>query len=138
MFEIGFAELLVIGVVALLALGPERLPAAARKLGATLRWARQHWEQVRAELERELDAEPIRKSLSQVPTPGTLFEPLKRETAAIEHDLNQIEGTARAALDVGAASASVESRPSAERASGPDPAASSASTGEPASRRDRE
>ena len=40
MFDVGFVELLVIGVVALLVLGPERLPAAARTVGGLLRKAR--------------------------------------------------------------------------------------------------
>ena len=43
MFDIGFSELLVIAVVALLVLGPERLPKAARYAGLWVRKARGHW-----------------------------------------------------------------------------------------------
>ncbi|MFC7301770.1 Sec-independent protein translocase protein TatB [Cognatiluteimonas weifangensis] len=63
MFDIGFSELLVIAVVALLVLGPERLPKAARLTGLWVRRARAQWHAVRAELERDLAAEDLRRSL---------------------------------------------------------------------------
>ncbi len=56
MFEIGFTELLLVGVVALLVLGPERLPVAARTLGRGLGQARRAMHALRAQVERELDA----------------------------------------------------------------------------------
>jgi sec-independent protein translocase protein TatB len=43
MFDIGFSELLIIAVVALLVLGPERLPRAARLAGMWVRRARAQW-----------------------------------------------------------------------------------------------
>ena len=48
MFDVGFSELLVIAVVALLVLGPERLPKAARFAGLWVRKARSHWNSVKA------------------------------------------------------------------------------------------
>lgn len=65
MFDVGFSELLVIAVVALLVLGPERLPRAARFAGLWVRRARAQWHTVRNELEQELAAEDLRKSLEQ-------------------------------------------------------------------------
>jgi sec-independent protein translocase protein TatB len=62
-FDVGFFELLLIGMVALLVLGPERLPHAARMAGAFLRKARISWLTLKAEVERELEAEAIRKSV---------------------------------------------------------------------------
>lgn len=55
MFDIGFSELLLVGVVALLVLGPERLPQAARTLGRCLGQARRAMHGLRAQMERELD-----------------------------------------------------------------------------------
>ncbi|WP_079229536.1 Sec-independent protein translocase protein TatB [Pseudomonas putida] len=55
MFEIGFSELLLVGVVALLVLGPERLPVAARTLGRGLGQARRAMNGLRAQMEREID-----------------------------------------------------------------------------------
>lgn len=55
MFEIGFSELLLVGVVALLVLGPERLPVAMRTVGRGLGQARQAMNMLRAQVEREID-----------------------------------------------------------------------------------
>ncbi len=65
MFDIGFTELLVIAVVALVVLGPERLPKAARFTGLWVRRARAQWHSVRDELERELAAEEIKRNMEQ-------------------------------------------------------------------------
>lgn len=63
MFDIGFSELVVIGIVALVVLGPERMPRAARFAGLWVRRARAQWHSVKAELERELAAEELKRSL---------------------------------------------------------------------------
>lgn len=64
MFDLGFSELLVIGVVALVVLGPERLPKAARFAGLWVRKARAQWYSVKSEFERELADEDLRKAIS--------------------------------------------------------------------------
>lgn len=61
MFEVGFSEMVLIGIVALIVLGPERLPKAARMAGLWIRRVRAYWFNMRAELERELAAEELRK-----------------------------------------------------------------------------
>jgi sec-independent protein translocase protein TatB len=63
MFDIGFSELVVIGIVALVVLGPERMPKAARFAGLWVRRARAQWYSVKAELERELEAEELKRTL---------------------------------------------------------------------------
>ena len=63
MFDIGFSELLLIAVVALIVLGPERLPKAARFAGLWVRRARAQWYSVKSELERELAADELKRSL---------------------------------------------------------------------------
>lgn len=63
MFEISFPELVILGVIALLVLGPERLPKAARFAGLWMRRARAQWHSVKSELERELADEELRHSL---------------------------------------------------------------------------
>ncbi|QCO68639.1 twin-arginine translocase subunit TatB [Luteimonas yindakuii] len=65
MFDLSFAELLVIAVVALVVLGPERLPRAARFTGLWVRRARAQWQSVRSEFERELAAEELKRNLEQ-------------------------------------------------------------------------
>lgn len=65
MFDIGFSELLVIAVVALVVLGPERLPKAARFAGLWVRRARNQWDSVKQELERELHADEIKRQFRE-------------------------------------------------------------------------
>lgn len=65
MFDIGFSELLLIAVVALVVLGPERLPKAARLAGLWARKARAQWNAVKAELENEIADEELRRNLRE-------------------------------------------------------------------------
>lgn len=67
MFEIGFTELLLVSVVALLVLGPERLPVAARTLGRGLGQAKRAMGMLRDQVERELDAQAVSKELDAAP-----------------------------------------------------------------------
>ncbi len=63
MFDVGFSELLMIGIIALIVLGPERLPKAARFAGLWVRRARAQWYSVKSELERELAADELKRSV---------------------------------------------------------------------------
>lgn len=63
MFDIGFSELFLIAIVALVVLGPERMPKAARFAGLWVRRARAQWYSVKSELERELASEELQRTL---------------------------------------------------------------------------
>ena len=63
MFDFSFGELLVVALVALVVLGPERLPKAARFTGLWVRKARAQWYSVRSELDHELASEELKRSL---------------------------------------------------------------------------
>lgn len=63
MFDIGFLELLICGVIALLILGPERLPVAARTAGRWIGGARRMVNQFSSELDRQLKADELREEL---------------------------------------------------------------------------
>ncbi|MDE2054929.1 MAG: twin-arginine translocase subunit TatB [Xanthomonadaceae bacterium] len=65
MIELSFSKLLLLAVIALVVLGPEKLPKAARMAGAMLRRLRLGWESVRSEVERELEMEEIRRSAKE-------------------------------------------------------------------------
>ena len=65
MFDFGFSEMLLTAVIALLVLGPKRLPRAAQTLGLWVRRARASWFSLRAELERELVDEDTKNGLRQ-------------------------------------------------------------------------
>lgn len=63
MFDIGFWEILLILVLALVIIGPERLPGAARQAGYFVRKARRYIEGVRSEVESELDIGEFKRML---------------------------------------------------------------------------
>lgn len=98
MFDIGFSELLVIAVVALIVLGPERLPKAARFAGLWVRRARAQWHSVRAELERDLAADELKRNLQDTQELmrradhdlRTAGERVRREFDQIAEDANPV------------------------------------------------
>lgn len=63
MFDIGFLELLLVAVVSLLVLGPERLPVAARKAGLWIGRVRRFTSQVSQEIDKQIKAEELRERL---------------------------------------------------------------------------
>jgi sec-independent protein translocase protein TatB len=64
MFEIGFWEMVLVGAVGLLVLGPERLPRVARETALWVRKAKSAIGSVKADIDRELELEEIRQSLN--------------------------------------------------------------------------
>lgn len=63
MFDIGFSELLLVGLVALVVLGPERLPGAIRTTSLWLGRLKRSVQGLRSEIEREIGADDIRRQL---------------------------------------------------------------------------
>jgi len=92
MFDVGMGEVGLIAVIALLVLGPERLPGAARTAGALLRKARQGWQSVRAEIERELAAEELKRNLKE---PAAAADP----TADVRDAMQSVKDSVQAAVD---------------------------------------
>jgi sec-independent protein translocase protein TatB len=66
MFDIGFSELVVIGVVALIVIGPEKLPKTARTLGHLFGRLQRYVSDVKADISREMELEELRKLQTQV------------------------------------------------------------------------
>lgn len=63
MFDLGFSELFLIALVALVVLGPQRLPKAARFAGVWIQRARSQWNSVKSEFENQLADEELKSSL---------------------------------------------------------------------------
>ena len=63
MFDIGFLELILVSIVGLLVLGPDRLPGAIRTVSLYVGKLRRSFNGIRAEIERELKADEIRQEL---------------------------------------------------------------------------
>lgn len=85
MFDIGFTELVVIGVVALIVLGPERLPRVARTAGHLFGRFQRYVTNVKADIQREMDAAEL----------GKLKTEVQDAARAFEQSVNQEVGTAR-------------------------------------------
>lgn len=95
MFDIGLSEILIVAIVALIVLGPERLPKAARLTGFWVRKARAQWYTVKAELESEMAAdEELKNSLKESMTElqqalNSQQESLQQEMQAVDTELQQ-------------------------------------------------
>ncbi len=82
MFDIGFAELLIIGVVMLLVIGPERLPETIRTGSAWLARLRRGFNEIKQEVKQELHNDEIMRELREA------GEQIKKDTDAVTRDLS--------------------------------------------------
>ncbi|HZP85373.1 MAG TPA: Sec-independent protein translocase protein TatB [Burkholderiales bacterium] len=74
MFDIAFSEILVIAVVALIVIGPERLPKTARTLGHLFGRLQRYVSEVKADISREMELDELRKLQQQVQTAAREIE----------------------------------------------------------------
>ena len=88
MFDIGFWELSVIAVVALLVVGPERLPKLARTAGLWVGRARRFVSSVKADIDREIAAEELKKALAKQAESTGLYDIVEQTKESIESDIN--------------------------------------------------
>jgi len=70
MFSISFWEILLILIIALIVIGPKRLPEVAKTTGKWLRWFRNQITGIRSDIERELDAQEYKKGASETKKNG--------------------------------------------------------------------
>ena len=88
MFDIGFAELLLIGVVGLLVVGPEQLPGAVRTVLAWVSRFRRSFDQIRTEVRRELHNDEV---LQKLKAESQQLEQQVRDTAqSVEQEIQAI------------------------------------------------
>ena len=90
MFDIGFSELLVIGVVALIVIGPEKLPRVARTVGHLAGRLQRYVSDVKADINREIELEELRKMRDSMQQAATSMESsVQSELNKTETELNQ-------------------------------------------------
>jgi sec-independent protein translocase protein TatB len=86
MFDIGFSELLVIAVVALIVIGPERLPRVARTLGHLFGRMQRYVSDVKADIAREMELEDLRRLRE------TVEDAARSIQGSMERELNETRG----------------------------------------------
>lgn len=129
--SIGFMELLLISIVALLVLGPEKLPQAVRTTALWVGRARRSFNRIKSEIEREVNADEIRRQLHNESILADLDEAKEkasRFTQETRDTFSEMEKDVRQGLDD--QTASERSRDGEKQATGSDAPESSGSVGE--------
>ena len=111
MFDISFSELMLIGVIALLVLGPERLPRVARTVGHMFGRAQRYMNDVKSDIQREIDIEEISSIKKQMEEASTsikqsvnqfsdqIKDPLAEARDAVNHLGQETEKVAKSIAD---------------------------------------
>lgn len=104
MFDISFSELAVVGVVALIVIGPERLPKVARTAGHLFGRLQRYVATVKSDIQREMDASELSKVKQEVTEAARAFEQsVQQQTSAFESEVRAIEQEAAAPVSTSAA-----------------------------------
>jgi len=98
MFDVGFAEILLLSLVGLLVLGPERLPRVARTLGGLARKARGSWLNLKRTIDAEIRAEELK-------------EPLKHFEKEIKSTVSDLRSDVNSMQDIGSAKPDASDKP---------------------------
>lgn len=124
MFDIGFTELLVIGVVALIVIGPERLPKVARTVGHLFGRMQRYVNDVKADISREMELDELKKLRSTVEDTARSFEhSVQKGLSETENELNRVAESVQSGTEPetpptrDAENAPVEREPAADPAS---------------------
>jgi len=90
MFDIGFSELMLIAVVALVVIGPEKLPKVARTAGHLLGRLQRYVGDVKSDINREMQIEDLKKLQQQVADQARSMEAsVSQQLTSVETELNQ-------------------------------------------------
>lgn len=91
MFDIGFSELMVIALVALVVIGPERLPRVARTLGHLFGRLQRYVNEVKADINREMELDELRKFKNEFEQAAQSMETkLKEEMSKVETSASEL------------------------------------------------
>ena len=90
MFDIGFSELIVIGIVTLVVVGPERMPRVARTAGLLLGRVQRYVNGVKADISREIQLDELKRLQSEMQESARSFEQsMNQEIKAIEANVQE-------------------------------------------------
>jgi len=123
MFDIGFTELLVVAVVALIVIGPERLPKVARTAGHLFGRMQRYVNDVKADISREMELDELKKLRTSMEDTARSFEQsVQQGLSETENELNQVAQSVQSPSEPDAAPAHDSEAASAEREPSEDPA----------------
>lgn len=92
MFDVGLTELMVIAMVALVVIGPERLPKVARTAGLLLGRLQRYVSDVKSDINREMQLDELKKLQQQVTDQATSLE------ASVTHEMREVESSVNTAI----------------------------------------
>jgi sec-independent protein translocase protein TatB len=123
MFDIGFSEIVDIGVVALVVIGPERLPKTARTLGHLFGRLQRYVSDVKADISREMELDELRKLQRDMQGAAREFEQsvstvahdVKTGVQNVERELNDAAATPAGGAPAADAASAVTAAPASDR-----------------------
>ncbi len=125
MFDIGFTEIVVIAVVALIVIGPERLPKTARTLGHLFGRLQRYVNDVKSDISREMELEELRKLQQEMKSAASDLESSMTAAARdVESGMRGVEAQLNAGASETPVPAPVQAAEFAAPASAPSPSAS--------------
>jgi len=132
MFDIAFSEMLIIAVIALVVIGPEKLPKVAKTVGHLLGKAQRYVSDVKSEINREMEIDELRKLQAEMQAAATKVEgdvqttlrdaefDMNKSVKAIEDDIAELEsGKTSTASAPGAAVGPEQQSPTVPAGPGP-------------------
>ena len=100
MFDIGFSELLLIAIVALIVIGPQQLPRVARTVGHLFGRMQRYVNDVKADITREMELQELKKlQASMEDTARSMHDSVNRSVSDTESELNRIAQSAQPTPD---------------------------------------
>ena len=101
MFDVGFSEMIVVAIIALIVLGPEKLPKVARTVGHLLGRMQRYVNDVKADINREVELDELRKlQQSMQETARSIEQTVTQNVSAVESELNSVAQTAQGAVSI--------------------------------------
>ena len=113
MFDVGFQEITLIGLIALIVVGPERLPRMARTLGLWMGRIRYYVGQVKSDIDREVRAQELKEMLDKPARELDELKSVAEETKGTLDQARDVLGEAKTTFDGASAGASTANEPAA-------------------------
>ena len=118
MFDFGFSKLLLLGIVALVVIGPERLPRVARTLGHLYGRLQRYVTQVKADIHREMEAADLGKVKTEFESAARAFQnEVESKALEVEREVRSAHADIERSLDIQAAAANEPAAPGAPQPS---------------------